>query len=50
MDTNGNCSINPADVLSTIPRRLLCDGFEVVIDMERSEGSYITDAISGENG
>jgi len=48
MDSHSNCSIKPADVLPTISRWLLCDGFEVVIDMERSEGSYITDSISGE--
>lgn len=39
--------IAPSDVIVTIRKHLIGDGFEFVVDMERSRGSYIVDAISG---
>lgn len=39
--------IAPKDVISTIRKHLIGDGFEFVLDMEKSQGSMIVDAISG---
>jgi len=39
--------IAPKDVISTIRKHLIGDGFEFVLDMKKSQGSYIVDAISG---
>src|SRR5690606_29719488 len=37
----------PDAVIPTIGRHLLADGFELVLDMEQSEGAYLHDALSG---
>jgi len=39
--------IAPKDVIETIRKHLIGDGFEFVLDMKKSQGSYIVDAISG---
>jgi L-lysine 6-transaminase len=39
--------IAPAQVLSTLKKHLLVDGFEIVIDLRKSRGSYIVDAQDG---
>jgi L-lysine 6-transaminase len=38
---------NPADVLKTLEEHILMDGFRIVIDLEKSRGSYLYDAASG---
>lgn len=40
-------SIAPADVLDTIRRRMLVDGFDIVLDLDRSEGCRMVDARDG---
>jgi L-lysine 6-transaminase len=37
----------PSNVLETIEQHVLLDGFKVVIDLEKSRGSYIYDAVRG---
>jgi len=37
----------PDAVIPTIGRHLLADGFELVLDMEQSEGAYLHDALTG---
>jgi L-lysine 6-transaminase len=39
--------INPSKVLDTIGQHVLLDGFKVVIDLDKSLGSYLYDAASG---
>lgn len=39
--------IAPADVHPTLRRHLLVDGFPVVIDLEKSHGSWVHDAVTG---
>ena len=39
--------IAPAQVLETIEQHVLLDGFKVVIDLEKSRGSYIYNAVDG---
>src|SRR4051795_7819846 len=36
----------PSNVLDTIEQHVLLDGFKVVIDLEKSRGSYLYDAAS----
>ena len=40
-------SVAPKDVFKTIESLLLRDGFDIVIDMEKSRGSHIHDSASG---
>lgn len=42
-----NCSVAPKDVFKTIESLLLRDGFDIVIDMEKSQGSHIIDKVTG---
>jgi L-lysine 6-transaminase len=37
----------PGDVLGTLARHLLVDGFHLVLDLERSQGSWLVDARDG---
>ena len=37
--------IAPSNVLETIERRVLLDGFKVVVDLEKSRGSYLHNAV-----
>lgn len=39
--------IAPKDVIPTIRKHLIGDGFEFVVDMKKSQGSVIVDAITG---
>ncbi len=39
--------IAPSKVLQTIEQHVLLDGFKVVIDLDRSRGSYLHNAVSG---
>jgi L-lysine 6-transaminase len=39
--------IAPSNVLETIEQHVLLDGFKVVIDLEKSRGSYLFDAATG---
>ena len=38
--------IAPANVLKTIEQHILLDGFKIVVDLEKSRGSYIYDTAS----
>src|SRR6266446_8279414 len=38
--------IAPSKVLQTIEQHVLLDGFKVVIDLDRSRGSYLHNAVS----
>ncbi len=40
-------TVRPADVHATLSRHMLADGFEVVVDLHGSRGSYLHDAKSG---
>ena len=40
-------AIAPGEVLSTLSKHILVDGFEIVIDLKKSNGSYIVDAKDG---
>lgn len=42
-----NCSVAPKEVFSTIEEVMLRDGYDIVIDMEKSKDSHIIDACSG---
>ena len=39
--------IAPAEVHSVLARHILADGFDLVIDFERSHGSWLHDARAG---
>src|SRR5439155_15345857 len=39
-------SIQPSSVLTTLEQHILLDGFKIVVDLEKSRGSYIYDAAS----
>jgi hypothetical protein len=39
--------ISVSNVLGTLERHILLDGFKVVIDLEKSRGSYMYDAAGG---
>lgn len=41
--------INANDVMSTLRKHMLIDGIDVVIDFNKSKGSYITDARNGKS-
>jgi len=40
-------TIPPAKVLPTLAKHMLIDGFEIVVDLKKSRGSYIVDAKDG---
>ncbi|MDO5562829.1 MAG: L-lysine 6-transaminase [Synergistaceae bacterium] len=40
-------SVAPKDVFSTIENYMLRDGFDIVIDMEKSRGSHVIDSVTG---
>jgi L-lysine 6-transaminase len=39
--------IRPADVLDTLRRHMLVDGYPIVVDLDRSHGSWLADAATG---
>ncbi|MCK4764335.1 MAG: L-lysine 6-transaminase [Candidatus Aminicenantes bacterium] len=39
--------IQPKDIHSELSKHLLVDGYDMVLDLERSEGAYIYDSVSG---
>ena len=39
--------VPPAEVIPTLQKHILVDGFHVIIDLEKSKGSYIHDAVTG---
>ncbi len=41
-------SVAPKDVFPTIESKMLRDGFDIVIDMEKSKGSHIYNLVNGE--
>src|SRR4051794_7787000 len=46
-ETHGK-SHAPVDVLASIERHELLDGFKIVIDLAKSHGSYLHNAVSGQ--
>ena len=42
-----NTRIAPAQVHSTIGRHMLADGYEIVLDLEKSQGRRLHDSRSG---
>lgn len=44
----GKYAIAAKDVFSTIAKVMLRDGFDIVLDMEKSQGSHIVDAATGD--
>jgi L-lysine 6-transaminase len=44
---SSHITIPPAHVLPSLGKHMLVDGFDIVIDLKRSHGSYIVDARSG---
>ena len=47
MKTPPEIQVRPADVFETLGRHMLVDGFHLVMDLEKSHGSWIVDARSG---
>jgi L-lysine 6-transaminase len=45
--TRPDLEIRPADVHATIARHMLADGYELVLDLDRSQGSTLVDARDG---
>ncbi|MCU0692592.1 MAG: L-lysine 6-transaminase [Polyangiaceae bacterium] len=41
------CQVPAAQVVSTLKKHILADGFHVIIDLEKSHGSFIHDAVTG---
>ncbi len=39
--------ISPRDVHATLRKHMLVDGFDIVVDLEKSKGAYLVDALSG---
>lgn len=39
--------VSPQNVISTLSKSILADGFHIVVDLEKSKGSYMTDARTG---
>ena len=40
-------AVAPADALAVLSRHMLVDGFDIIIDLKASQGSYIVDAKTG---
>jgi L-lysine 6-transaminase len=47
--TDNPIRISPSDVHSTLSRHMLADGFDIVVDLQKSHGSYIYDSKSNRN-
>src|SRR5258708_32999217 len=43
------CDIGPTDVRDVLARSILADGLDFVLDVDRSSGSYLVDARTGEH-
>lgn len=42
-------TISPADVRPTLQKHMLADGYEMILDLEKSTGAYLHDASSGKD-
>ena len=42
------CPVRPGDVHTVLARSILADGLDLVLDLDRSNGSYLVDARTGE--
>lgn len=47
--TDRRIHVQPADVHSVLSRHMLADGYEIVMDLEKSRGSWVFDAKRGRN-
>ena len=46
-EQGGRNAVAPAEVIATLEKHILVDGFKIVIDLERSHGSRLVDAANG---
>src|SRR6266516_812126 len=46
MKSEKETAVTPRSVLETIGQHVLLDGFKVVVDLEKSRGSYLYDAVN----
>jgi L-lysine 6-transaminase len=46
-DAKSGARLTPAQVLPELEKHILVDGFKIVIDLEKSQGSRMVDAVSG---
>ncbi len=49
LDSSGASGIAPADVHDVLARSILADGMDLVLDTDRSSGSHLVDARTGES-
>ncbi|MCW2516869.1 MAG: L-lysine 6-transaminase precursor, partial [Mycobacterium sp.] len=47
-DLKPSCHVAPDDVHEVLSRSILADGFDFVLDVDRSAGSYLVDARTGD--
>ncbi len=47
MNSSATAQVAPQQVLSTLERHVLLDGFKIVVDLDRSRGSHMVDAATG---
>lgn len=47
MQSSGQINVKPAQVFETLGHHMLVDGFHLVMDLEKSQGSWIVDARDG---
>ena len=47
MPLGRHASVSPSSVIPTLKKHMLVDGFDIVVDLKRSRGSYIVDAKDG---
>jgi len=47
MDTKAVSFVSPAEVHASLARHILADGFEIVLDLDRSHGAWLHDARGG---
>ena len=45
--TNTDINVHPAEVLDTIRKFMLVDGFPIVVDLENSQGARLRDKSTG---
>ena len=40
-------NIKPENVIDVLSKNLLVDGYDIIVDLEKSQGSYLHDARNG---
>src|SRR5215468_2752187 len=46
-EMNDFSQIPPRDVVSELKKHVLIDGFQIVVDLQKSRGSWLVDAVTG---